>query len=263
MLSDKELQHLEEQITELRALIRRVADFGTEEQDYAFEEHYEENLIYNVKQLYITILIYVEGKELSEFALNFRKTFENRFLNNESILAMRIVEDFRYNVLAADLYEYVTPLIPLTSKKIKATGDYQKLIGILDETPKILHHLKVQPKNESDINRGIRWLLSLYFDIKPSTTSRLIGKFKTYHPDILVPELETAIEYKYAKAKSNIEDYIDQLIVDATNYIGDPQYKNFIAVIYYSKVLTTKKDIERMWTAKKFPKNWERVLCPY
>ena len=140
----------------------------------------------------------------------------------------------------------------------------KRLETILRNTDFILNNINAEINNETDIYKQIKWILGLYYpSCRQKSKASFIQEFKTYNPDILIPELKTAIEYKYIKSKEdNIDDFIDQIKVDATNYIDDHCYENFIAVIYFkSTSIATPESIEVAWKAKKFPNNWELVIA--
>ena len=87
--------------------------------------------------------------------------------------------------------------------------------------------------------------------------SRFISDFKNYEPDLLIPELRTAIEYKYIKEERDIATHIDQVKTDADNYTGDPEYDNFYAAFYISsQKIVAEKSILATWGNKRFTKNW-------
>lgn len=78
----------------------------------------------------------------------------------------------------------------------------------------------------------------------------------------MIPELKTAIEYKYIDHEDkNIGDYLDHIYVGSTNYVDDLKYDRFIAVIYIEDVvIATPEAIKSAWDNKKFPKTWQLVI---
>jgi hypothetical protein len=102
-----------------------------------------------------------------------------------------------------------------------------KLFSLLQNTGFIIKNLNKPIKNESDIYQQVKWVLGLYYPIcRLRNKASFIQEFKTYNPDILIPELKTAIEYKYLDAANdNIDEFIDQIKIDATNYVNDSKYE--------------------------------------
>ncbi|WP_242203226.1 PD-(D/E)XK nuclease domain-containing protein [Aestuariivivens insulae] len=107
--------------------------------------------------------------------------------------------------------------------------------------------------------------MPIKFDLNKSTTrnlgkARFVKKFTTYHPDILVPEISSAVEYKYIRKGAGIETYLDQIKTDADNYEGDPEYKFFYAVIYFEdKSVINPAGFKQAVIEKKFPENWTLI----
>ncbi|CAD5258088.1 MULTISPECIES: hypothetical protein [unclassified Imperialibacter] len=100
------------------------------------------------------------------------------------------------------------------------------------------------------------------FSVILKNKASFIQQFKTYDPDILIPELNVAIEYKFIRKGNIIEDYIDQVKTDANNYKGDNRYENFVAVLCIEdSASATEDNIRESWTAKNFPDNWDLVVA--
>src|SRR5690606_13691075 len=117
---------------------------------------------------------------------------------------------------------------------------------------------------EEHIYIPIKWIIGLYFPkVRRKNQASFIQKFQHYKPDILIPELKTAIEYKYIKSEkeNDIEKYIDEIRTDSINYVGDERYDNFIACVYLkSNAITTPQEIEACWETKNFPINWKLII---
>jgi hypothetical protein len=100
-----------------------------------------------------------------------------------------------------------------------------------------------------------------YPKVKKAPKADFQGFFKHYEPDILIPELRTAVEYKYARDKKTLDDYLDEVKVDANNYKSDWRYENFVAVLCIDDPkISTEANIGQAWKDKKFPKNWDLVV---
>ncbi|KFC19111.1 PD-(D/E)XK nuclease domain-containing protein [Epilithonimonas lactis] len=138
-----------------------------------------------------------------------------------------------------------------------------KLFSLLQNTGFIVKNLNKPIKNESDIYQQVKWILGLYYpSCRLRNKASFIQEFKAYNPDILIPEMKTAIEYKYVdSANDNIDEFMDQIKIDATNYVNDSRYENFYAVIYIEDIsISTPESIEIAWKSKHFPNNWNLVL---
>lgn len=140
---------------------------------------------------------------------------------------------------------------------------YETVIKKTILSPHILSNINKAINNEADIYKEVKWILGLYYPTcRSKNKASFIQGFKSYEPDILIPELKVAIEYKYLKSKKdNIDEYLDQIKVDSTNYTGDNRYDKFIAVCCIGNAgIATSDSIEEAWKAKKFPSNWELII---
>lgn len=136
--------------------------------------------------------------------------------------------------------------------------EVNKLKQILENTNSIIAKTRTEVTNETSIYKPVKWFVEIvYPTVRNLGKARFIKKFSTYHPDILIPEISSAVEYKYIREGSIIESYLDQIKTDADNYEGDSEYKFFYAVIYFED----KSDInpggfKQAVVEKKFPENW-------
>lgn len=228
---------------------------------YKYEKRDNETWLYHgTKRLYYKICLFLELKNIPLYYQMFTSKFNEIIdsqekvtdsyggLYNDSEPAMIIHDQFREFLSAFEEFdsEY--------AKKIETN----KLKLILENTNSIIDRTKVKVTNEASIYEPIKWLVEIIY---PATRglgkARFIKKFKTYHPDILAPEISSAVEYKYIRIGENYEKYLDEIKTDADNYEGDPEYKYFYAVVFYQN----KNEINQAAFAqaiqeKKFPENW-------
>ena len=160
-----------------------------------------------------------------------------------------MLDDFRMYIRPFEAFSY-------SAEKSKAID---ALHNVLKETPRILKKHKIAITTETDVSKEVRWVLDLYFDTR-ATNSRFIKKHQNYKPDTLIPLLGVAIEFKLVREKAKVAIYLDQLIVDATNYTDDPHYTNFIAVLCLQDSTITEKSVLEAWKEKKFPNNWKLII---
>lgn len=259
-MNDEDLTYLISEILRLKKDL---------DQRFHYDEEYnpennEDQMIWIANNLYHHISLYLERKGYFEYLKEFKSFFKNTMTIKEKILEIvRDDEGEAYLQLTIDINMFLRPLqefgvkIPVTKNE-----DYFKLQNILSETKAILNHAKISnPKNEAEIYNAVKWILEFIFPTTRKTNSaKFIGKFGTYKPDILIPEVQTAIEYKYIQNNgSNIGTYIDQLHADSGRYKGDKDYNNFIAVVCLQNNTTLLESIKQDWKERKFPKNWELI----
>jgi hypothetical protein len=276
MLKDDELRYIEIEIKRIISSVENTFyhEFMRYELDQEEEEYpgYTKDWIkYRIKDLYYLIKVYLEAKGVTVYLKDFHEKFD-AFVNDDTI-----------NLLKSDLYHpdgeqeleiivnFKTFLAPFKVFDYQHTQQEEivRLKSILKHTDYILKNSNAKNAkkgvHEPDIVKAVKWVLRLYYpkcrllNDKASFTQ----EFKTYVPDILIPELKTAIEYKYIRDEScNIDEYIDQIRADATNYTDDHRYENFIAVLYVENAaIATHDAIQVSWDQKKFPRNWELVIA--
>ena len=271
MLKPTEIKYIEEQIKQRISsisnqhfqLIMREGEPSAVEEDYPGWT--EEWLKMRLKELYYFIQTYFEARQMHRLLETFISTYsiiiddENILLkttqtNPEGEPELKIIVGFEQFLEVFKAFDY----------KQQQDEELKKLTSILKNTGFILKNSRAVIKGEPDISKAVKWVLGLYYpSCRLTNKASFIGQFKHYVPDILIPELKTAIEYKYVKTKKdNIDDFLDQIKKEAVNYIGDPNYENFIAVIYIENIsIATPESIEVAWKSKNFPKNWELVIA--
>ena len=270
MLQKDEVKYIESEIK--KAISNITKGFFQKVMREEFEEGPEEYpgwteswLQTRITDLYYLILAYLEGKEMPELAKTFKTKFENK-LGNESLLLERAQthpESEAEELVIINNFKQFLDAFKSFNHKQSIEDEAIKLTSILENTDFILKNCKSQISNEADIYKEVKWVLSLYYtSLKSLHKASFIQKFKIYNPDILIPELKTAVEYKYIKDKSqNIDEFIDQVRTDATNYVDDYRYENFIAVLYLEDAsIATPQNIRECWKSKKFPINWDLII---
>lgn len=65
---------------------------------------------------------------------------------------------------------------------------------------------------------------------------------KCYNPDILIPSLECAIEFKYVKDEKELNRTMDEILADVEGYKGNPSYSVFYSVFYAVGSFCSPKD---------------------
>lgn len=226
---------------------------------YELDDH-KTWLYYGTRSLYFKICLFLELKNANAYLTMFKTKFElviydmqktmksRGGLYNDSEPSMIIHDEFREFLSAFSEFDY----------NFLNKAETNKLRQILENTNSIIAKTKTTITNETSIYTPVKWLTEIiYPNTKSLGKARFIKKFSTYHPDILVPEISSAVEYKYIRTGDNPSTYIDQIKTDADNYEGDPEYKFFYAIVFYE----TKSDInpeafKAAVNEKKFPENW-------
>ena len=237
--------------------------------DGYFEEDYKGYTEFwineRIKDIYYLILTFLESKNLPTMAARFEREFLASISDPKKLMetSQSHPEAFEENALLGEFDRYLMPFKEFRTDFKETSIQNNQLISVLGNTGHILNHLKTAVLKEADIYRLMQWFLSQYYPTtRFSQKAGFIQRFKTYRPDILIPELKTAIEYKYLdKPDDNVDTFLDQISVDAKNFSGDPLYENFVAVMYFEHVVTaTPESIIVAWNEKHFPSNWKLVI---
>jgi hypothetical protein len=162
-----------------------------------------------------------------------------------------------YNVFLADLRQFLAPLNVLgdESRYLKLSG-IQYLETILRNTATIIHKAGKCPTSEPEVYKSVRNVLEAIFPSAQSPKSNFIKTAQEYKPDILLPELSAAVEYKYADSETKLKATIAQISDDVKGYTGDSDYNLFYAAFYVKGDFWGEDKFRTAWNEKKFPKNW-------
>lgn len=271
MNTDKRIAFLEEEIKSRKRALQ--------------SEHYNHymNLMYNdphedngefkaweyltIKRLYLLIAAYLDLTQSSGLLEIFKSRFEGKIEDEKYMMRTESLpfDDYDVDPLAI-IHEFEDFLMPFEafsySPNKNQKSELERLSSILGETHHVLEHNNIKPDKEAEVYREIKWLLQfVYPRVLDKSGARVLEKFKSYKPDILVPEVRASIEYKFIREDKKPAEYIDQLYIDAGVYHKDPEYDNFFAVMYFQKNKDyTKESIMQAWIEKQFPSNWMLIL---
>lgn len=243
--------------------------FREGDDDYPAEhsEYIENVLAKNIFLLYQHICLYFEIKDLKEYLVMFNETVKARIFNRKEILhngylASSSDDDDPVIYVVDSMTDFLLPFEFFRQSAIEKESSTQleKLTQLLKSTNVILNKTKTSVTNEASIYNQVKWVLDLYYPSISKPSSSFISHFKEYRADILIPAIYTAIEFKLISKKGNIDNYLDQIIVDANSYKGDEKYKRFVAVLCLKNAIANEAHIREAWKGKGFPRNWEYVV---
>jgi hypothetical protein len=139
---------------------------------------------------------------------------------------------------------------------------YNRLSGIrylenvLNNTAVIISNSGTQPRTETEVYKAVKNILEAIFPTSKSPKSNFIKTAKEYKPDILIPELNAAVEYKYASTEEKLKVTVEQIAADVKGYTGDKDYNVFYAVFYVTDDFWGEEKFKQVWKEQQFPKNW-------
>lgn len=221
-------------------------------------------LYYGTRKLFYKICVFLELKNVPLYYKMFTDKFQPIIDDNEKVTKSRgpLYEDDEPSMIIHDNFrEYLSSFQEFNndySKKLEVN----KLKQILENTNSILAKTNTTVTNETSIYTPVKWIVEIvYPSMRSLGKARFIKKFSTYHPDILIPEVSSAVEYKYIRKGVGVETYLDQIKTDADNYEGDLEYKFFYAIVYFEdKTEINPAGFKQAVFEKKFPDNW--ILIP-
>lgn len=213
-------------------------------------------------QLYNLCAVYFESLNLKEYLIVFKQDmikqleeslFENNYSNEDTIA---------YSITVSKFFKYLVPFEfsqgSYIDRLLKQSGIIY-LENILRNTQSILNKIGAKPKSETSLYNEIKFVIESTFSRSLSPTSGFFKCFKNYNPDILIPDLQVAVEYKYAKSEHALKNQIEQVISDTKGYTGDINYKIFYAVFYVTKDFWGAPRFEEAIKEMDFPRNWKCI----
>ncbi|MGA6136432.1 hypothetical protein ACPER7_08995 [Acinetobacter dispersus] len=208
--------------------------------------------------LHIIALLDVEGMDayLEQFYQRFGKVFNvDKAVSEFDIDFHGTGEPF--NTFISEINQFISPLsiIQDADRYLRLSG-VKYLETILNNTATIINKSGIQPKKETDVYNAVRYILEAIFPTAISPKSNFLKTSQEYKPDILIPELSTVIEYKYAADETRLKTILSQISDDEKGYSGDSDYNLFYAVFYVTDDFWGKEKFDIAWKEKKFPKNW-------
>lgn len=215
---------------------------------------------YLAQSLFLTTVCLLDTSGLHAYLSQFYRRFGESFdaakaAKNTDIDHYWSGEPF--NKYLADLRQFLAPLDVLSdeTRYLKLSG-IQYLETVLRNTATIIHKGEINPTSEPDVYKAVRPVLEAIFPSAISPKSNFLKTAQEYKPDILIPELTAAVEYKYANNETKLKATIAQISDDANGYTGDTDYNLFYAVFYVTKDFWGQDKFNLAWKEKNFPQNW-------
>lgn len=220
-------------------------------------------------RVYNSCLIYFELKGIPLYIENFKNEFQKLIVDGlgDRQLADYDGTDIYYNDHSIVTKFYRENLFPF---RAFGSGDSAHLTGldylekILNSTNRILSDRNIKPTQESEVYSSVRIVVEATFSDTqasfPGGTKVINQMAQGYIPDILIPDLQCAIEYKFADSEKDLNTKIDQVLADVKGYDNHAIYNLFYAVFYVKTGAITKDRFDLLWQSKSFPSNWKPVF---
>ena len=252
-------------INKIQGLHFYLNECSHEEDEYVHKEIEQEEHKFNnlLKKTYLLILAYIESQQNFELLKLYKKdlelVLENDFNGITTVHADEIEETFWVSKELDKMKDYLIPYQSFNDDFYKNTGLIY-LENILTNTGVILKDLDEIPNSETQVYRPVKFLIKNTFVDSSFPSEPFYKTAKCYVPDILIPSLNVAIEYKYATDETKLITTIEQILIDVVGYSNHPIYKIFYAVFYVKSGVCGEKRFNTIWNGLNFPKNWKPIL---
>lgn len=240
-----------------------------------FCEHHEERFIDEeidftkhkfkevLKDLYLLVLNYLEFKKSEELLSLYKSNLKHIFnFDFESISQINDDEDYETYYISKELDIINKFLMPFRAfdDKVNTGIGLNYLENILESTSSIIEVIGSKPEKESDVYNSVKHVIDATFDDYFDLTESFYKEAKHYVPDLLIPSLRCAVEYKYAKDSKRLVKTIEEILIDVQGYSNHHLYKIFYAVFYVQPGVCTEKRFNVIWKKYNFPENWNPIL---
>lgn len=228
-------------------------------------EH-QERFAYLADHVFKMCLVYFEIKNVTYYIDLFKDEIRPFLDNKDGQLFSSTFNEGNaefYCDCTAKFWSFLQPFEAFNGNDIeillKRTG-ISFLENILESTAVVIKELDITPTTETQVYKAVKILTSATFPSASFPSQSFQKTAKCYIPDILIPSLSCAIEYKYADNEIKLIDTIDQILVDVKGYDKHQIYKLFYAVFYVKPGICTKARFDVVWKEKEFPENWKGIL---
>jgi hypothetical protein len=212
---------------------------------------------YYCKQLYNSIIIYLECNKLSSTLEHFHKDIGIKF-NEFDATEFNIGIDEPYNVFLNKISSYIDVLgLRKNDVKIDNAIGLMYLERILKSTAVIIARNGSVPDSEPKVYNAVKSILEVIFPSSIHAKGAFFKKAQEYKPDILIPELSVAVEYKYVDNEAKLKATISQISDDVKGYDDEKDYFRFYAVFYVKGDICGVERFKELWKEKNYPSNWK------
>lgn len=270
---DNEKKYREQKITDLLSNMQSIFfdlailwekeefhNFNNDENHLEHKYDLEDQFQNKALILYNLCIVHFESLGLQEYLKDFKNQIETRLENKESLIEGKFsnLDTLPYSITISVFWKFLIPFE--FSQKREPSGLFY-LENILKSTSIIIKELKIEPNSETKIYNSVKFVLKTAFpDIINSASEPFYKLAKCYKPDILIADLNTAIEYKFAKDEQTLVKTIDEILIDVQGYSNHPIFKFFYAVFYVKIGVCSEERFHLIWNQRHFPNNWKPIF---
>lgn len=251
-------------LEELDSLFHYLESYADVSEEYTNKEIIQakkKRFEYLSERVFNLCMAYFETRDLRNYSLKFEEKLKPFLEDKRKLFSSysHFVEE-EQSALTTMFWQFLDAFPAFGSIEEPSGKDY--LREILKNTTLILKDKKIKPTNETDIYNAVSiHCKAIFHDSRFAPFAEPFNKTaKQYKPDILVPSLNCAIEYKYAKSEKGLARTIDEILIDVKGYSDHPVFRDFFAVFYINPGLVAEERCNQMWKEKDFPANWEAIF---
>lgn len=225
----------------------------------------ETNFSNIAERLYILVLTFLDNKKLPHVIDLFIKEMEPFYVTKTTSLLSGVFDfedSYTYSDLVCIYYKYLNAFDDFGENEIdiQISSKIEILEKILNHTNIIIQSYNKNITSEAAIYNTVKPICQWCFpDYQDASNYSFQKTAKCYFPDILIPSLKCAIEYKYAKTETDLTRMMEQILADVQGYSNNPSYNKFYAVFYISFSGLSRERFGEIWNSFHFPKNWKPI----
>lgn len=241
-------------------------EFGEDPRElyYDKESRLEDKFTTDADLAYMVICCYLESKNLTDYLAVFKKTIRPMIDDPKQLFNSGYEEHVgeRLSMFLQKLWIFLTPFEfsqgTYLDQLLKQAG-VTYLERILRNTQVILDKVNASPTSEPQVYNEVKFVIQSVFTDSKSPSGEFLKNFKNYKPDVLIPEIHAAVEYKYAKSEKELKSQFDQICADTHAYTDNPTYQLFYAVFYVINDFWGVDKFKQAWKEMNVPKNWKGI----
>lgn len=246
------------------AIIYRYEDYKSESSQEQIS-YIEDYLLDISKSIYFSFITLFDTTRTYNSLRHFKEIIKDRYKDRKEISEGEYIDiaDEFYSIISSDFYMFLKPFIELylTNETPKSVIDKSYIISLeslLAETNMLCKLSKTTPKKEPDVYNTVKQYIFILFPKSMHVTGQNFPTVaKVYKPDIIIPECNAVVEYKYIDKLDKVTSTIAGISDDVKGYINNSMFSRFYAVFYMKKQYLPRKKLEKIWEEKRFPKNWK------
>lgn len=213
----------------------------------------------NIKTIYTSLVILMESMCLNVLLEEFQKEFAQYAKDLSAVEIIPYIGDMESPVVRMYL-RYMSSLMAYFGENSPVPFEPAHILErILSGTAKLVLDKGIKPANEAEVRKCIYdYLIHVFPDTVREVPIAQVTK--TYKPDIGIPSLKAAIEYKFATSPGEVKTAIGGLYEDMRGYSGSEDWKTFYAVVYMSDAYFTDAQIKAEFKHTGVDDNWKPIL---